>query len=829
MKKYLSLAVSLCALIVGCAKESPASQEGPEANLITVKIGASVQENTKTSIGEKNGDKYPVFWSEGDCIAVNGIASSPAVISNGGRTATFEATVPESAAYKLIYPFTEGNASDEVTFSGLSLPMWTETSDLTEDVVFRPLYSVLKLSVTGDVTLTRLVLTTQNGSQVCGKFSVGEDGTLTPAEPSATTSVIDFGEGIVLSETASDINVPVPACAYDILEIQIFDENGTSMTRKVDGSGLAAGKVKEFPEFEYLVNDHVFAIAGASDLEQFAQLVGDGSFDDLYEGASVVKDFTAPEGWTSIDYSGVFDGGGKTITMSTPLFGELSNASVSNVNIAAAMTCGIEANFGALAKTVSGLSRIEKCSVSGDISISLKDDATTGTFRFAALVGYVQGGVVRNCSSKANVTVNHPGTAAKTVEMGAIAGELASGSRIENCSVTDGLIKSADSNGNNSVIFFMGGIVGMLNTTAVVDGCTLPKKSASSGVVVSGRMDANTYRAGGIAGKGDGVITNCNNAQGVSLSKASQKISYAYIGGVSGSSAGATITDCTNSGTIFIGNASNKTAAQTVQVRVGGIVGTVGTTTIARCTNNASVEYSGDLSKATYFGLGGIAGYADKFVFDGFVNKGKILVHPTAPAVGNSASGKGFQVGVGGLVGMIPSPGTISCVGTPSSNSGAVRIESALAPLTTSNNNFAYVGGCVGLFRGSTATTYTLENTGDVLVGIPVTDADAGTTTYTELPNIAAGGIIGHTSAGSATKATFDGCKVNCKMVDKLTGTTTGPALLCGWAGSNKVFKNCLVAGSVNGTVIDSGNLASFMFLNAAATDGGNNSVWTAE
>lgn len=353
-------------------------------------------------------------------------------------------------------------------------------------------------------------------------------------------------------------------------------------------------------------------------------------------------------------------------------------------------------------------------------------------------------------------------------------------------------------------------------------------------------MDANNYRAGGIVGQCLGTVKDCTNGQGVSASKGSQKISYAYFGGIAGSAADATISGCANTGTIYWGNASGTTVAQTVQTRMGGIVGTIGNTTITSCTNGGAVEYSGNASKTTWFAVGGIAGYCDKIVIDGWVNSGKITISPTANTVGNSASGKGFQVAVGGLVGLIPAAtgtapndvkGSLSFGSNPSSNSGSIVVEKAFAPATTTNNNFAYVGGIVGAFRGAAATTYTAKNTGDIIIGIPVTQEDKSVV-YTALPNIAAGAIIGHTAAGASTKATFDGCEVKCKIVNQ-KATYTGPAILCGWSGSNKVYKNCKVGGTVNylaegsqDVAITADNYKTYLFVDSKATDGGNNAIW---
>ena len=837
MKKYLFLTSALVLMLAACAKENQAPQS--DSDLITVTIGATAQENgtnenSKVAIGQKDGDVYPVIWTAGDKIAVNGVASSEADIQSNPAYAKFNVTVSAAGSYTLVYPYTDGNATDEVTFAGTALPMYAETKNLETNVSFQALYGVLKFSVTGTATITGIVLTTQDGSQVTGKFAIGTDGVLTGKDASATTLTVNFASPVALdAETSAELFIPVPAGTYNIFDIQLLDSDGTSMTKKVGGDNnytVGAGKVKEFPAFAYEVNQHLFAIKSASDLNLFASLVAAGTFAEKYEGAKVVGDFTAPEDWTSLDYTGLFDGNNHTISaLKAPLFGTLTDATVKNVKLNAAMTNSTyEQAYGALAKTLTGsTSVVDNCAVAGNLEMTLSGNSDKNTYNFAGLVGKIEAGTISNCSSAANVTLTHPGTGAKTIQMGAMTGELAAGAKIQGCTVTDGMIKAGDSNGNGNVNVFIGGIVGMLNTGATIEACTLPKKTVNSGVIVSVRMNVNTYRAGGIAGKGDGIIKDCNNAQGVSASKGSQQVSYCYLGGMAGSSANASITGCTNSGNIYFGNASGTTSAKTVQTRIGGIVGTIGTTTVANCTNSGTVEYSGNASLSTWFAAGGIIGYADKVVLDGFVNTGKIVIAPTAPTVGNSASGKGFQVGVGGLVGMIPQttssvPGTIAYGSNPSYNRGDIRIEKAFAPATTTNNNFAYVGGCIGFYRGSAVATYTLENTGNILVGVPGED---GVYDTESVPNVAAGAIIGHTSAGASSKATFNGCKVKCKIVDK-KATYTGPAILCGWSGNNKIYKNCLVAGSVNGTEITIDNYKQNLFVGGSATDGGNNGIW---
>lgn len=393
MKKHLSLIAALCALLAGCAKETPGPNDEPQAKkMITVTIGASVQENTKTTIGEKDGGKYPVLWSEGDEIAVNGVASEETVISEDKKTAYFKATVQEAENYTVVYPYTEGNASNEVTFSGLTLPSYGVT-DLTHDVELQPLYGVLKLSVTGEATITRILLSTQDGTQVTGKFEVGAEGVLTGKDDTATTLEYVCPEAV---STPADFYIPVPAGTYNIIDVQLFDSEGTSMTKKIGGGNnytVGAGKVKEFPAFAYTVNQHMFAIASTSDLEQFAALVTAGTFSEKYESAVVAKDIVAPETWAPLDYTGVFDGGNKTISaLKAPLFGTLTGATIKNVVIAANMTNTSELNYGALAKQTTGNTTVDNCKVSGTVLLNLTGNATTNKFNFAGLVGLVGGG-----------------------------------------------------------------------------------------------------------------------------------------------------------------------------------------------------------------------------------------------------------------------------------------------------------------------------------------------------------------------------------------------------------------------------------------------------
>ena len=84
---------------MGCVKE-PVQQEN---RLINVSVNlATVQ--TKTYLGEVEGDRRQVYWSTGDAISLNGYESLPLTQDQAGKpTADFQ-LYNGSLPYKVIYP-----------------------------------------------------------------------------------------------------------------------------------------------------------------------------------------------------------------------------------------------------------------------------------------------------------------------------------------------------------------------------------------------------------------------------------------------------------------------------------------------------------------------------------------------------------------------------------------------------------------------------------------------------------------------------------------------------------------------------------------------------
>ena len=67
-------------------------------------------EESRTQLGEKAGTLYPLLWSEGDAISVNGVASTALTAQQAGASAaTFTIDGTVAAPYCIAYPAAAAN------------------------------------------------------------------------------------------------------------------------------------------------------------------------------------------------------------------------------------------------------------------------------------------------------------------------------------------------------------------------------------------------------------------------------------------------------------------------------------------------------------------------------------------------------------------------------------------------------------------------------------------------------------------------------------------------------------------------------------------------
>ena len=89
-------------------------------------------EESRTQLGEKAGDLYPLYWSEGDQISINGVESNALSVSGNSATATFTIPGTLNAPYCIAYPaaaegkvrFADQQSYTEGTFSNGASTMY---------------------------------------------------------------------------------------------------------------------------------------------------------------------------------------------------------------------------------------------------------------------------------------------------------------------------------------------------------------------------------------------------------------------------------------------------------------------------------------------------------------------------------------------------------------------------------------------------------------------------------------------------------------------------------------------------------------------------------
>ena len=160
------------------------TESAPELETETVFTAVSDGTTTKTALGEKTGGKYPVIWSEGDCIIVNGVVSKPLTAeAAGSNTATFTMGKTLPPPYTAIYPADALN-SDLITIKSEQMPaagnfdpvaaIMAAQSEST-GLRFRQLCAYLRIKVncpsSCDRQATKAVFRGNASESVAGQFS----------------------------------------------------------------------------------------------------------------------------------------------------------------------------------------------------------------------------------------------------------------------------------------------------------------------------------------------------------------------------------------------------------------------------------------------------------------------------------------------------------------------------------------------------------------------------------------------------------------------------------------------------------------------------------
>ena len=731
MKKLAKLFFVVAAMFASYACATDATED------LGVKLGGQTEitislEESRTQLGEKAGDSFPLYWSNGDKISANGFESNAISVGEGVTAASFTIPAALEAPYCIAYPAApagqvlfaaeQTHASNTTFASGVSTMYGYGESSAA--VQLQHLTGVLKIGVTGSATLTHAQISNVSRAPIAGAFAIDfTNGELTPTAEAKGVINYSFGEGVALSTTPTYLHVAVPAGEYNELYVTLYDNAGGVMYAIVNADSskpLTAGCVREFKNnLDYVANTSVHIIKDVASLKALATATTD---------AIVVCDIDLTgEAWTPIEgYAGILNGNGYAINgLTAPLFGTTA-ASIKGLHL---RDVKIEeksnATVGAFARSIENENAVMcDCSATGTISVNCASPVA-GPNHSAGLVGKTTSTqTFSGLHSEVNLTIEGEAYTGLYYIAGCV-GDMTSAS-ISN-STNLGIITMKGTSNNT---MYLSGITASCNeATNCVNGKKGDKAEVKAGsITYNNANNEQTLCMSGISDKHKGNISYCENHGTISVFGTSTK--QCYIGGIVRGPNGSNnqiVSYCNNSGKIYID------ANITGITNLAGIAQTTTkNVTILACHNSGDIEIAQTASIANLCHLAGILALATdvtSFTLDGCSNSGNITVY-----------GRTNACRAGGLMGSYMRSGAKSTI-TMTINNGFTN-SGNITTTGTSTATTYNLGGLIGITKGGlNGTTNVVSKiviNGDVVNNGKITCNFAS---FSETPRI--GGLVG--------------------------------------------------------------------------------------
>ena len=602
MNKITKLLVGVAAIFAyACAVDSTVDSRLELENQHKTSLAISL-EQTKTHIGEKSGETYPLYWSAGDQIAVNGVASEALTEEADGKAvAQFTLNGELAYPYNIVYPApAEGVVAAEglqvVTFQATqnykvgsfaegAAPMYAQVATEGDVIEMKHLAGVLCLVPQGDAVLTSLTVESASG-KLAGNFDVNcADGTTTPQSDALGLVTVSFGEGLALSTEGTPIYVAVPAGDFGEVTVTLNTAEATEkMVVKFDTTGekaVKAGVVREFGAFPFASNATTeYLITTKEDLIRFAEDVPTFTQYTVAKVAGAI-DMTGVK-WTPIEgFNYKFDGGkdaGYYIKgLSAPLFGTTS-ATIQNLKLTDVAITETEQGFvGSVARVLQNGS-LTNCIASGSLVMNNTTYAQDliegyGNFNIGGLVGRSLGATYLDCTNQVAITITSIAASTNSTAYGTTVGGL-TGRALTKCSF--------ERCKNDAKLLY--------------NGTTLPGVMYMCGLIGSSAANNDTIHLKDLENTANGVIEIAKNSVALKGLNLRGCIGVIYDGQD-------VVENITNNGDIkFLGSASG-------EVNISGIGGNLGAKQTARnLVNNGDIYFSGTAATSTNY----IAGIATK-------------------------------------------------------------------------------------------------------------------------------------------------------------------------------------------------------------------------
>lgn len=822
MKKiFRSVAALAVVMFAGCTTEIVDDNFAPAVDGNTTVVTFDLGES-RTSLGELDENNHrKVLWSTGDKIAINGVTSAEAVISEENPSkALFSFDSALVYPYNALYPaaFYKDDATITLpatqgvgvgTFATNTLPMAAHIGE-GEAATLHHVAGALRFRIKQAAAegadaheIHHVEFRGNNGEQLSGDFAIDYTNlTLTSASEAEADKVVAT-KVYADSSKEEDLNVfvVVPARTYERgFTLRIIDKNGHYMDVKSEISQtIAKGEIKAMPSVEFVPTGTLVnvEIKSAADLVAFAKEYNTGKYSTIAPfvvniAEDIVFDDATNAEWEPIGnalsdestnyFHGILEGNNHLIKnwkTSHPLFAYTGSGSlIKDLTIDA--SCVLTANFAdgeQYTASFVGYHRGVLYNCANNAAIVATGSWSKDAY-VAGLAGRVVVGEVENCSMNGSITIDENFKVAGAIYVGGLVGRVSNADgKITNSHFTNG-ISFAGGSSDSSKKGYIGGIVGY--TAGAVKGCT-----SGTGMSIVGAHATNyihTIYWGGIAGYvyPNTTISECVNNSIVKLTyqRNSDATRNLYMGGIAGYvDADAVVKSCNNAAEV-----QSRSACKTISI--GGIVGlAVADSTIDDCNNTSTVSARSSNAGSNggrYLSIGGIIGACATSNVSNVLNSGTI-------AVSKSENNLTANLCMGGCIGelltALDGKNTVA-------NSGKLEFTD-----TSANRSFLGVGGVVGVINKAGANLSNVSNSGAI--------TDSAATLHT---NAFIGGVVGLIRQAATVSGVTNNGQVHFANVTK-THVNLGLGGIIGGVGSyaydtnNSVVVETLVTAHIDNAI----------------------------
>ncbi|MBQ8048257.1 MAG: hypothetical protein IJ271_01230, partial [Bacteroidales bacterium] len=267
MKKLLAASCTAAFVLASCQEESFEGRPDTDNYYASVESFGS---DTRTALGEGRS----VVWSEEDRIAIfegNDIGRAYQVLESyvgksSGEFAEVEGLVAEGTGAEIegtiaVYPFNEdltvtsGDDGDYIiegvtfpseqhhaagTFSDEAFPMAALSAEGSRNLSFKNIGGVVKLSLTGDYSVSRITLTGNSGEPLSGPATVtlSPDGipSVTMSDDASTSVSLLCDPAVQLDpEKATDFYISIPPTEFEAgFTVTVTDSEGADHSKSTE-------------------------------------------------------------------------------------------------------------------------------------------------------------------------------------------------------------------------------------------------------------------------------------------------------------------------------------------------------------------------------------------------------------------------------------------------------------------------------------------------------------------------------------------------------------------------------------------------------------------